>query len=579
MIADSTGYSPPLNRVPSAIQQGAAVDARRSGGFQPPRVQKGLLLVLGAVLLLVSCGKERRVDQATREGILLLGNGSEPKALDPHLVSSTGDSNVLRALFEGLVTNDPINDGAHAPGVAKTWVPNADFSEWTFHLRDDARWSNGAPVTADDFVYSFHRILHPDMASPYASMLYFLKNGEAYNTDEKKILPFTEVGVKAVDPHTLVCTLEYPAPYFPDVVKHTSWLPVHGPTLEKFGKMTDHFTDWQKPGNHVSNGAFQLADWKINAYVKVRRNPHYWDKVNVKPNGINFLPIDNSFTEERAFRGGLIHYTYSLPSNMIEWYQKKQPEVLHIETYAGIYFLRCNTTKKPTDNINFRRALAHAIDQEMIVKYVTLGGQQPASGFTPPSEGGYQPPAQIKFDPGLARKYLKEAGYQSGAEVPSFTILINTSEAHKAIAEAIQDMWKKHLGLKKVDIANQEWKVFQQTCQDIKYDVARAGWIGDYADPSTFLNMWKTRDSNNYTGWSNPEYDRLIKESAQLSNTEQRYAKLYAAEQVLLNELPVLPLYWYTRVYLISPDVENWNPLLLDNHPYKHIGLRQAGIN
>ncbi len=548
-----------FNRVQSFIQQGTI---------------KARAFVFVAVFF-ASCEKrESKVDRATREGILLLANGGEPKALDPHLVSSVGDSNILRALFEGLVTYDPTSDSVHAPGVAESWVPNADFSEWTFHLRNDAKWSNGDTVTAADFVYSYNRILHPDMAAPYASMLFFLKNGEAFN--KGKITNFAEVGVKAVDPHTLVCTLEDPAPYFPDVVKHTTWLPIHGPTLEKFGKMTDHFTNWQKPGNHVSNGAFQLDDWKINAHVKVRRNPHYWDTANVKPNGINFLPIDNIYTEERAFRGGLIHYTYSLPSNMIEWYEKNQPEVLQIETYAGIYFLRCNTTKAPTNNVNFRKALAHAIDQEVIVKYVTRGGQKPASGFTPPSEGGYQPPNQIKFDPELARKYLKEAGYKSGADVPSFTILINTSEAHKAIAEAIQDMWKKHLGIKNVDLGNQEWKVFQQTIQDIKYDVARAGWIADYADPSTFLNMWKTGDSNNQTGWSNPEYDRLLKESAQLSKAEERYAKMFEAEKVLLNDSPVLPIYWYTRVYLISPDIENWNPLILDNHPYKHIGLRKG---
>ncbi|MDF1852587.1 MAG: peptide ABC transporter substrate-binding protein [Verrucomicrobiales bacterium] len=526
----------------------------------------------GALLLgLTSCERESRVDKATKEKILLLGNGAEPKALDPHIVSSVGDSNILRSLFEGLVAYHPKNDMLHEPGVAERWESNEDFSEWRFFLRNDARWSNGDPVTAHDFVYSYNRILHPEMAAPYASMLYFLKNGEAFNRGE--IDDFSQVGVKAVNDFELVCTLERPAPYFPDVVKHTTWLPIHGPTIEKFGKMTDTYTEWQKPGNHVSNGAFRLTDWRINAYVKVRKNPHYWDVKNVKPNGINFYPIDNTFTEEKAFRNGLLHYTYVLPNNLISAYEKSGDPRLRKETYNGSYFFRCNVNEAPTNNVDFRRALAYAINQETIVNFVTRGGQQPAYGFTPPSEAGYHPPDMIRHDPDVAREFLTKAGYESGADVPEFTIMINTSESHKDIAVAIQDMWKKTLGIEKVKIENQEWKVFQQTVQDIEYQVSRAGWIGDYVDPNTFLSMWLSGDSNNQTGWSNPDYDRLMKESASISDPAERYAKLVAAETILLSEVPVLPVYWYTRVYLLHPDVKNWHPLLLDNHPYKHIDL------
>ena len=550
----------------------AATLARiRSLRFSPGQIVQILACTL-FFLSAAGCGKnERKVDRATREGILLLGNGAEPKALDPHLVSSVGDSNILRALFEGLVTFHPSEDAKHEPGVALRWEPNEDFSEWTFYLRKDARWSNGDPVTAHDFVYSYCRLLDPKMAGPYASMLYFLKNGEAYNRGD--LTDFSKVGVKAADDYTLICTLEDPAPYFPDVVKHTTWLPVHGPTIEAYGEKTEHFTDWQKPGNHVGNGAFQLEDWKVNAFVKVRRNPYYWDRENVKPRGIDFLPIDNNFTEERAFRDGLIHYTYTLPPNMIDWYAENHPELLRIETYAGSYFFRCNVTKPPMDNKFFRKALAYAIDREVIVKYVKMGGEIPAHGFTPPSEGGYQPPDVVHFDPAKAREHLQEAGYESGGDVPYFRILINTSEQHKAIAEAIQDMWKTHLGIKNVDLGNQEWKVYQQTLKDIKYDVARSGWIGDYVDPSTFLSLWRTGDSNNETGWSNADYDRLMKEAAGLSSTEERYKKMHEAETILLDELPVLPIYWYTRVYSLDPGVKNWRPLLLDNHPYKHISL------
>lgn len=534
-----------------------------------------LLLFLAAALLpSTGCRRESRVGWASREKIFLVGNGSEPKALDPHIVSSVGDSNILRALFEGLTTFHPSSDSTHEPGVAERWEANEDFTEWRFYLRKDAKWSNGDPVTAHDFVYSYNRILHPDMAAPYSSMLYFLKNAEDYNMGN--IENFSEVGVKAEGDHLLVCTLESPTPFFPDVVKHTTWLPVHPPTIEKYGKMTDPFTEWQKPGNQVSNGAFQLTEWRINAHVKVRPNPHYWDADSVKLNGINFYPIDNTFTEEKAFRNGLLHYTYIIPNNLIPLYREKEDTPLRIETYAGSYFYRCNTEEAPTDNVDFRRALAYSIDQEAIVKYVTMGGQQPAYGFTPPSKGGYDPPDVIHFNPEKAREYLRKAGYERGADVPEFTIILNTNESHKSIAVAIQDMWKKTLGIEKVRIANQEWKVFQQTVLDMNYDVARAGWIGDYVDPTTFLGMWRSGDSNNNTGWANPDYDRLLVESSHSSDTEERYRILQQAEAVLLDEVPVLPIYWYTRTYLLHPDVKNWNPLLLDNHPYKHIDLEPA---
>ncbi len=527
----------------------------------------GLLIIL----ILSGCERETKVEVATREKILLLGNGAEPKALDPHLVSSVGDSNILRAMFEGLVTNHPSSDVIHEPGVAERWEPNDDYSEWRFFLRDDAKWSNGEPVTAHDFVYSYNRILHPDMAAPYASMLYFLKNAKSFN--EGKIESFEEVGVKAVSDHELVCTLESPTPFFPDVVKHTTWLPVHGPTIEKFGKMTDIFTDWQKPGNSVSNGAFYLTDWKINAFVKVRPNPHYWDAKTVKLKGIVFHPIDNTFTEEKAFRNGLLHTTYILPNNLIPIYRERDDPTLQIHPYNGVYFYRCNTERTPTDNVDFRRALAYAINRETIVKFITKGGQEPAYGFTPPTKGGYVPPDIIEHNPERAREFLKKAGYASGADVPEFTVIFNTDDAHKSIAVAIQDMWKKTLGIENVKIENQEWKVYLQTVDDQRYDVSRLAWIGDYIDPTTFLGMWRTGDSNNRTGWSSEEYDRLYRESFFATSQEERFEILRDAESILLDEVPMLPIYWYTRVYLLHPDVRNWNPQLLDNKPYKHVDL------
>ena len=526
-----------------------------------------LVLITGA---LVGCQREDFAARCAKDGILRLGNGSDPKALDPQLVASVGDSNIMRALFEGLVSYDPSDDTKLEPGVAERWESNDDKTVWTFHLRSTARWSNGEPVTSRDFVYTYQRMLEPRLASPYASMLYLLKNGQAYN--EEKIRDFSQVGVKAPDDHTLVCTLEIPAAYFPQVVKHTSWLPVHGPTIERFGSMTDRFTLWQRPGNHVSNGPFQLKSWRLSHSVVVAKNPHYWDAAKVSLNEIRFYPYE-TYTEERAFRGHRLHYTYTLPAELIRKYQTQSPELLRMEPYYGSYFFRVNVTHPPLDNPKVRRALALAIDRKSIVENITQAGQAPATGFTPPSEGGYQPPDLMSFNPAAARALLAEAGYPDGRDFPGFTLLINPSEAHRAIAEALQDMWRKHLGITSIEIGNREWTTFQSEVIDMKYDVARAGWIADYLDPATFLDMWRKGDSNNNTGWSQPDYDRLLREAAVQPTVEGRFAKLREAEAILLSDLPVLPVYWYTRSYLIRPEVKNWNPLLLDNHNYKYIRL------
>lgn len=542
------------------------------------RTVPGTLCAMALALLLSSCGKhERKVDRATREGILMIGNGAEPKALDPHLVSSVGDSAIMRAMFEGLVTYHPSDDATHSPGVAERWEANEDKTVWTFFLRNNAKWSNGDPVTAHDFVYSYNRILHPKMGAPYASMLYFLKNAKEYNTGSDENITFADVGVKAIDDLTLELTLPNPTPFLPDVLKHTTWLPVHKATIEKYGGMTEHFTDWQKPGNSVSNGAFMVTDWRVGSHVRVEKNPHYWDKENVKLNGVEFYAFENSFTEERAFRNGLIHKTYVIPPNLIPIYKEKNAPELRLEPYIGSYFYRFNVTKEVTNNVHLRRALSAAIDREKIVKYVTQAGEKAAYAFTPPTEGGYQPPNRVKFDPEAAREHLKKAGYSSGAYVPGFSLYINTSESHKAVAIAILDMWKSHLGIdpKKVKIQNQEWKVYQVTIQNLEYDVARSGWIGDYLDPKTFLSLFTSDDTNNHTGWKNKEYDRLFAESDNIGDEKQRFEKLYELENVLLDELPITPIYWYTTKYLLNPDVKNWNPLLLDNHPFKAVELRK----
>ncbi|NNE91628.1 MAG: peptide ABC transporter substrate-binding protein [Verrucomicrobiales bacterium] len=481
----------------------------------------------------------------------------------------------MRALFEGLVTFHISEDDTAAPGVAERWEPNEDFSVWTFYLREDAKWSNGEPITAHDFAYSYERVLTPELASPYASMLFPLQGAEEFNKGETD--DFSTVGVKVIDDRTLELSLIGPMDYFPEVLKHTTWLPVPKETIEKFGKMTDRYTDWQRPGNHVGNGPFVLKSWRINHSLTVEPNSHYWDRETVKLNEIRFIPIPNEYTEERAFRDSRLHYTYTMPNNMIAWYRENQPHLLRTEPYAGSYFYRFNVNEPPMNDPKVRKALTLAIDREAIVKNVTQGGQEPSFGFTPPFKGVYEPPKMVEFNPGKARELLAEAGYPNGEGFPGFQILINTQEAHRTVAETIQAMWKEHLGIDNVTINNQEWKVFQQTLHDLNYEVARSGWIGDYVHPMTFLTMWQTDDTNNETGWSNAEYDRLIREAFEAADPAVRQEKMFAAEKILLDELPIAPIYWYTRVYLLHPDVKNWNPKVLDNRPFKHVDLIDSG--
>ncbi len=529
-----------------------------------------VIVVLGCAVALAGCGRQDRADRAAEEGVLLLGNGAEPKTLDPQLVQSVGDSNLMIALFEGLVSYHPSEDNADLPGVAERWESNEDHTEWAFFLRPDARWSNGDPVTAGDFAYAFERILSPGLGSPYASMLYVLVNARAFNTGE--IDDFGEVGVRTEGDWILRLTLEKPVAYLPKIVKHSTWLPVHRPTIEKFGGMTDRFTAWQRPGNHVGNGPFQLKSWRINHSVVVEPNPHYWDAERVKLKEIWFLPFEQ-FSEERAFRDGLIHITYVTPPNLIEKYSKEKPDLIRREPYFGTYFYRFNTEREPLNDWRVRAALAYCVDQRAIVENITMGGQTPAFAFTPPSEGGYEPPRRMGFDPERARELLAEAGYPDGAGFPRLDLLINTSEAHRAVAEAVQDMWKRELGIDSISIDNQEWKVFQETVYNMDYDICRSGWIADYLDPTSFLYMWRDGDSNNNTGWAHPDYDRLMREAAFAPTAEARHAKLAEAEEIVLRELPVIPIYWYTRVYLKHPAVSNWDPLLLDKRDYKFIRL------
>jgi oligopeptide transport system substrate-binding protein len=520
-------------------------------------------------LLLVSCQKETQVERADREGILLVGNSAEPKALDHQLVTGVIESKIITSLFEGLVADDASQDDAAPPGAAASWEHNGDMTEWVFHLQPKGKWSDGQPVTAHDFVFAYNRLLHPDFAGPYAEMLYFIENAEAYN--KGKIADFSLVGVTAVDDLTLRVKLREPVPYLPSLTRHYTWFPVPRHVVLQHGKMTDRFTKWSTLPYLVGNGPFKLKSWRFHDSIEVERNPHYWNAAAVGLNGIRFFPIENPYTETRAFLSGQLHTTYQLPSDLIKTVQRDYPQFLRQEPYVGTTFIRLNTTRPALSDVRVRQALSLTLDRDQICEHI-MEGFMPAASLTP-KMGAYQPEPKLGFDPEKARALLAEAGFPNGDGFPVFSMLIARPSA-RAAAEAIQAMWRQHLNIR-VNIQNKDWGSYVSAQQSLDFDMASAGWIGDYLDPTTFLNMWTKGNGNNNTGWSDPRYEALLREAALKSVPAERLVLFREAEALLMDARPILPISHYTRNYLLRPEVKGWHPLLLDNHSWEAIHLER----
>lgn len=420
-----------------------SVETRKEGeAVRRPRTRRAAWLFsawVAASLVIVALGACTRRESAAAAGVrtqtLLLGNAAEPADLDPDTINAWTDSNVDYALFEGLTwidekTTEPV------PAAAARWEASPDGLIYTFHLRPDGRWSNSDPVTAADFVYSFRRILTPAFAASYSYMLWPIKNARAYNNG--KITDFSQVGVEAVDATTLRVTLEKPTPYLPGLAAHTTWLPVHRATIEKFGRFDQKGTMWTRPGNLVGNGPFVLKEWVPNGRIVVDKNPHYWDASHVRLNRIIFFPIENGDAEENAFRAGQLHVTYGLPITKIATYRRDHPEELRIDTRLASYYLFINVTRPPLDNPKLRRAMALAVDREAIARDVLVGSRTPAHSFVPPDCAGYTSRAAVPDDFAEARRLLAEAGYPGGRGLPTFEVQSYSTEASVRILEAIQ---------------------------------------------------------------------------------------------------------------------------------------------
>ena len=517
------------------------------------------VLMLGVVLGLLSGCSDGGGASTASDNILKIGNGAEVQNLDPHLVSGVTEHRVLTTLFEGLVDLDPATLEP-IPAVATAWTISEDGLTYTFTLRPEAKWSDGTALTARDFVYSWKRMLSPHLAAEYAYLLHCLKNAKAFNLGE--ITDFSQVGVKALDDLTLEVTLESPTPYFLSMQIHFAWFPVQQATIEAHGAMDERDTKWVRVGNHVGNGPYVLSEWSPNEVLRVTPNPHYWNKGIIKLDGIDFYPIDNQQTEERMFRAGELHKTGDIAIHKIDVYKKNNPELLHIHPYCGVYFYRLNVTKAPFDNPKVRRAFSMALNRDELTENVLKGGEPSAFNLTPPDTAGYTSNSAVPYDVEAAKKLLADAGYPNGEGLPPIEILYNTSENHKRIAETVQRMWKETLNAD-VRLLNQDWKVYLASMNNLDYHVVRSAWIADVLDPANFLECFLSGSGNNRTGWNSPEYDSLIGQAYQQADTTKRHALFQQAEALLLDESPIIPVYFYTWKFLMDPSVKGFttNPL------------------
>ncbi len=521
----------------------------------------------GVVVAMLSACLLPSPASAAAPKILRVGNGAEPQTLDPQQTAGVPETNIVLALLEGLVMETV--DGKIGPGAAERWEASADGLIYTFHLRHDGRWSDGKPVVAEDFVRSCQRMLAPSMGSECATYWAPVVGAEDYHSG--KLKDFSRTGFVAVDPSTLELHLAHPAPYFLRLLTWAYLFPVPTHVIAKYGDLLMRGNPWIEAGHYIGNGPYTLAAWKPNQKISLVRSVTYWDRANVKLDGIEFYPIDNIEAEERMFRTGQLDITANIPTNKIASYAREMPESLHVDPFAGIHWYIFNTQRAPFTDVRVRRALSLAIDRESLTKHVFLGNQQPAYNIVPPGLDDYSSQPLFHADIPEARRLLAAAGYPGGKGFPAVEILYNSSSLHRVVAESIQQMWAKNLGVT-VNLINQEWKVFLDTRKVRNFQVTRAGWISDITH--IYLEIWETGNINNDAGWSNATYDRLLHDSLSAPSDAARSVLYRRMEQLLVDEAPVMPICFYTQPRLINPRVLHYRTLLDDSFPWKSVDLK-----
>ncbi|WP_416384032.1 ABC transporter substrate-binding protein [Psychrobacter sp. TAE2020] len=501
---------------------------------------------------------------------LVVNNAAEPESLDPHKVSGVPEANIDRQIFEGLTNTDA--EGKTVPAIATSWE-SEDNKVWMFKLRD-AKWSNGDPVTAEDFVYSMRRLVDPNTASPYASYLVDAKVVGADQIVDGKAAIDT-LGVKAIDDKTLQITLSQPVPYFPDMLIHNSVKPVHKKTVEAFGDK------WTDPANIVVNGPYKPSQWQVNDKIVLTRNSSYYDDANTTINKITMLAIPSSTTDVARYQAGEIDITYNeVPTEQFASLKEQLGDQLRVSPYLCTYYYEFNTVKPPFNDPKVRRALALALDRDTIVDKVIGQGQTAAYQLTPPATNGdvKNTPEWSTWDKekriAEAKKLLNEAGY-SDSKPLKFELLYNTNDNHKKTAVAATSLWKQALGFVDVTLTNKEWKTYLDTRRNGDYQIARAGWCGDYNEPSAFLNIVKSDNSGNYGKYNSANFDSLMAKTLQAGVTPEQRGGLYKQAEVQLDQdMPLLNMYHYVSPRLIKPYVIGFpSQDILDNWQGKDLSI------
>ncbi len=500
-------------------------------------------------------------------------NNVEPESLDPAIIVAQADMRVVEGLFDGLTRLDP-KDASAIPGLAERWDISSDGTIYTFHLRTNLMWSTGEPMTSADVVYSWIRALDPKTAARYAGQLYYLKNAEEFNTG--KITNAALVGVSAPDPFTVRAELKSPTAFFLDICAFATLAVVPRQTIEKYG---DH---WLSARPLPVSGAYELAAWRLNDKVRLKKNPYYWDAANTQSEIIDLLPVSSPNTALNLYERGEADIVWDkelIPSELVDVLLQR-PD-FHSFTYLGTYFFRFNVTRKPFDDLRVRKALAMAVDKERIVRKITRAGETTTSHLVPGGTQNYTSPEGLGYDPEAARKLLAEAGYPGGKDFPRFEYLFNAASGggkiHENIAIELQQMWRDELGITMV-LRQVETQVFWGMQSRLDYAVSKSSWIGDYNDANTFLGMFVTGDGNNETGWGDPEYDKLIRAANVETDLKKREKLFQQAETILVHDAaPIVPLYFYVGInYFDTNKISGIYKNLLDHHPLRSLKKTKA---
>lgn len=516
------------------------------------RIIAAFILVVFLVTGLFLSSNYRGAEAASSKQVFTYINGAEPRYLDPALNTAADAANIIINVFEGLTRVNV--KGETVPGMAEKWTVSKDGLTYTFYIRKNAKWSDGKPVTAYDFEYAWKRALDPKTASEYAYQLYYIKNGQKFNEGKAKA---SDVGVKALNATTLQVTLEAPTPYFLELTNFPTYFPVRKDIIEKYGDKWA--TD---PKTYIGNGPFIMTKWVHNSYIEFKKNPKYWDAKSITLEKIVYKLSEDDKANLLAYEAGQVDGAESVPTDEIPRLIKEKK--LKIWPLLGTYYYDVNCKVKPFNDKRVRQALSLAIDRTYIVENIGKLGQKPATGFVPygikgiskdfRNESGHFLP--VKADLAKAKKLLAEAGYPNGKGFPEIEIIYNTSEGHKKIAEAIQNMWQQ-LGIK-VKLSNMDWKVLLERRHKKDYMVARDGWLGDYVDPMTFLDLFTSYSDNNNTNWSNPKYDELVIKAKKTSDRKQRMQYMMQAEKILMQDYAIIPIYFYVKGHVLRDYVKNY---------------------